>query len=701
MKRVNISAITSGPVVLFIWGNPGWNRNKRKNKIEKWKVEDISPNISQWGYHRDDFVQQKTLLIDLIHPDDRYRLEDVESHLQGNREEDGPVEIELRIVTPGGDAHWVHFYSDTANAGTTPGEEASGYSGYFIDLTEQKEAEKDLKLASIVYESSIEGIFVIGPDGAIESVNPAFTKITGYSAEEVIGKDPSMLRSDRHDAKFYENMWDTVHRTGKWQGEVWNRRKNNETFPELLSISTIKDDDGNVSHYVAVFSDIIELKRKELQVEYQAYHDSLTDLPNRNLFNDRMKMEISRAGRSDNGEKFGVMFLDLDNFKDINDSLGHPIGDCLLQEVAQRLLQCVRDVDTVSRIGGDEFTVLLPQVSDPKEIVKVAQRILDIFKESFKVEEHELFTTASIGISIYPSDGTDITDLLKHADLAMYHAKELGKNSYVFFSPEMNVQMKKRLKLENQLRAALKKNQFILHYQPLVDIGSGSMVGVEALVRWNHPNSGIITPNDFIPLAEETGMILKLGQWVLETGCHQSFNWHRQGMDSLYLSINISSIQFFREDFLSSIRNTLNGIGLSTKFLTLQVTENSIMGNRGRIIRVMNALKGIGVKLSIDDFGMGFSSLNYLRHFPVDTLKIDRSFIQGIPADNDSVAIARSIIALAKNLKLKVLAEGVETEEQLDFLIKNGCDLMQGYYFAPPAPAETIYQLFRERKRLY
>jgi diguanylate cyclase (GGDEF)-like protein/PAS domain S-box-containing protein len=572
---------------------------------------------------------------------------------------------------------------------------------YGMDITLKKRAEKELKLASIVYESSIEGIMVTGPAGAIQSVNPAFTTITGYTQDEVMGKNPRLLKSNRHDDDFYREMWNSITNTGKWQGEIWNRRKNNETFPELLSINAIKDSDGNIIHYVAVFTDILELKQKETEIQYQAYHDPLTGLPNRNLFNDRLKMEISRVDRSEAGQKLGVMFLDLDNFKDINDSLGHAIGDFLLQDVANRLLECVRDVDTVARIGGDEFTVILPQISGPKEIVIVAQRILDIFKEPFNIQSYELFSTASIGISIYPTDGKDIIDLLKHSDLAMYHAKELGKNNYAFYSSEMNVQIKKRLDLENQLRRALKNDQFILLYQPVVDIGSGKMVGVEALVRWIHPGLGMINPEDFIPLAEETGLILRLGQWVLETACNQHLQWCNQGLKSIYISVNVSSVQFFRADFLTSIQSILEYTGLPYGSLTLQVTENGIMGNRSKIIHIMNTLKRIGIKLSIDDFGMGFSSLNYLKSFPVDTLKIDRTFIEKIPEEEDSIAIARSIIALAKNLKLKVLAEGVETEEQLDFLIQNGCDLMQGYYYCPPSPPEKIMELYKEKKNLY
>lgn len=570
---------------------------------------------------------------------------------------------------------------------------------FATDITRVKKSEEELKLASIVYEASIEGIIVTGPDGIIQSVNPAFTTITGYLPEEAIGQNPRILKSNRHDDSFYHNLWDCIQKTGKWRGEIWNRRKNNETYPQLLSISAIKDEDGNVKHYVGIFNDIIELKQKESEIQFRAYHDPLTALPNRDLFNDRLKVEISRAAR--NNQKIGVMFLDLDNFKYINDSLGHVMGDYLLQQVARRLLKCIRDIDTVARIGGDEFTILLPQVTGPKELVIVTQRILDIFKEPFWLQGHELFSATSIGISIYPSDGKDNIELLKNADLAMYHAKDQGKNNYAFFSSAMNTQVKKRLKMENQMRQALKKEQFLIHFQPLVDLNSGQMVGVESLVRWDHPTQGILSPHDFIPLAEENGIIIKLGQWVLEKSCLETLEWRRQGIKSIYTSINISTQQFFRRDFLDTVTHILEKTGLNTSYLSFQLSESGMTKNQDEIIRVMNALREFGIKLAIDDFGIGYSSLQFLKRFPVEILKIDRSFIQELSSDPDNRAIIRSIISLAKNLGFKVLGEGVETKEQLDFLIENGCDLMQGFYFSPPVPADTIGRMINDNKNLF
>lgn len=435
------------------------------------------------------------------------------------------------------------------------------------------------------------------------------------------------------------------------------------------------------------------------EIEYRAYHDPLTGLPNRSLFMDRLNMEINRAQRT--GQRFGLMFLDLDNFKDINDSLGHIMGDYLLQDAGKRLLEYIRDVDTVARIGGDEFTLLLPGLSKPEEIVNIAQRILDAFKEPFNVKNYELFSTASIGICFYPADGKDSVELLKNADLAMYHAKDQGKNNYEFFSREMNIRVRRRLAMENQLQRALIENQMALHYQPLVELETGTIVGTEALIRWNHPEQGIIKPDDFIPLAEDTGLILQLGQWVLETACNQNQAWRQQGLDPKYVSINVSSRQFFRKDFLESIKRVFLSTGLDTGSLALQVTENGIRGNRRKIVTIMSALKKIGVKLSIDDFGKGFSSLDHLKCFPVDTFKIDRSFIGKIPHDPDCVAVTRSIISLAHNLKKTVLAEGVETEAQLEFLLRHGCDQMQGYYFSRPVSPAEISRMLEEGKSLY
>ena len=435
------------------------------------------------------------------------------------------------------------------------------------------------------------------------------------------------------------------------------------------------------------------------KIEYQAFHDPLTGLPNRNLLYDRLKMSISRAKRTE--KLIGILFLDLDNFKNINDTHGHIVGENLLKDVANRLIECMRAGDTVARLGGDEYTVLLPQISDPKEIVYVAQRIMNSFKEPFIIQSHEFFVTTSIGISIYPSDGENTIELLKSADLALHHAKREGRNNYQFYSKQMNIRIKKRLKLENELRQALSKNQFLLHYQPMIHIESGEIFGVEALIRWNHDEMGIVSPMDFIPLAEETRMIIPIGEWVLKTACEQCNVWRDMGYPELNIAVNVSSLQFHQKDFFKNFKIILEKTRFNMDHLTVEITENSIMGKTKEIIETMRSIKRIGVKISIDDFGTGYSSLNYLKRFPIHTLKIDRSFIMDIPNDPDSVVITKAIISLAKALKLEVVAESVERKDQLDFLRENGCDYIQGYYFCRPVPADRMTEFIDEKRNFY
>ena len=562
-----------------------------------------------------------------------------------------------------------------------------------------KTIEEKIQLASIVFDSVIEGIIIIDTKRIIKSVNQAFSNITGYSAKESIGKDLNLLQSDKHDSQFYNDMWTELKKKGEWKGEVWSRRKNGETFPNMFSLYSVKDKQGKVIDYVAIFNEITELKLKEAKIEYQAFHDPLTGLPNRNLLYDRLKMAISRAKRTE--KMIGILFLDLDNFKNINDAHGHVIGEYLLKDVAKRLLECMRAGDTVARLGGDEYTVLLPQISDPKEIVYVAQRIMNSFKEPFVIQGFEFFVTSSIGISIYPSDGENTIELLKSSDLALHHAKKEGRNNYQFYSKQMNVQIKKRLKLENELRQALKKDQFMLYYQPIIHIDSGEIIGVEALIRWNHDELGIVTPLDFIPLAEETRLIIPIGEWVLKTACEQCNVWRDMGYSELNMSVNVSSLQFHQRDFFKNFKIILEKTKFDMDYLTVEITENSIMGKTKEIIDTMRSIKRIGVKISIDDFGTGYSSLNYLKRFPIHTLKIDRSFIMDIPKDPDSVVITKAIISLAKALKLEVVAESVERKDQLDFLKENNCDYIQGYYFCRPIPADKITEFIKEKKNFY
>ena len=553
---------------------------------------------------------------------------------------------------------------------------------YGLDITDKKMAEDELLLIGRVFETTTEAILVTDAENNIIRINPAFTHITGYSESEVAGKNPRILKSERHDITFYQSMWKSLIEEGVWQGEIWNRRKNGETYPEWLSINVIKDDKNRVKHYVSVFRDISDIKSSEKKIEYQAYHDPLTGLPNRSLFSDRLSLAVNQAMR--NSSQMALLYIDLDRFKVINDSLGHITGDYLLQSVAKKLIDCVRDGDTVARVGGDEFVVILPHIEEINDVVRVCGRISEEFNKSVKIDGNELFISASIGISICPDDGSTVEELHKNADIAMYHAKTLGGGEYQFFSVEMNSEVDVRLMLELQLRKAIEQDQFVIFFQPIVDSRTERTVGVEALSRWIHPELGIIPPSTFIPVAQETGYIVQINDIVLRKSCLKCKELIDAGYPSIYISVNMTSHQFINRRILESISIALEESKLAPENLIIEITEDSIMKNVVEINGIMKDLKKLGIRFSIDDFGTGYSSLSYLKKFPLDNLKIDRSFIIDIPADNDSKTLARTIIVLAKEMGLKIIAEGVERQEQIDFFTQNNEFLIQGYYYSRP-----------------
>lgn len=565
---------------------------------------------------------------------------------------------------------------------------------YGNDITEQKQSEDQLRLAQIVFETTVEGITVTDAEGTIESVNPAFCEITGYSPEEVIGKTPRILKSDRHPPEFYTGMWDSLLTSGSWRDEIWNRRKNGETYPEWLSINAIRDERDRIRRFVAVFNDITELKRKDAHILHQAYHDPLTDLPNRNLFNDRLETAMRRASRYN--ISLALVFLDLDHFKHINDSLGHIVGDYLLQAVARRLHACIRQSDTLARVGGDEFVFLLDPISDPEEAAFFAQRMIEKCALPFHIQEHELYISPSIGISLFPADGTEMVTLWKNADMAMYHAKHLGRNTFQFFAETLNEKISKRVSLDSRLRHSLEEQQLQIHYQPIVDARTDNILGAEALLRWNHPELGYISPLEFIPLAEETGFIKEIGEWLLLQVVEQAAAWDKAGLPPIFVSINVSARQM-EEAFLVALANTLKQTSFPPGRLSLELTENLIMENRDLVSTLMERFRALGVGISIDDFGTGYSSLAYLKQLPVTTLKIDRSFVMDLPQDKEGASIVRAIIAMTTSLNLKVIAEGVETREQLAFLREAGCALIQGYCYSRPVPAPDFAFLLENK----
>lgn len=553
-------------------------------------------------------------------------------------------------------------------------------------------AEARLRLAERVFANSAEGIIVTDQRGRIFEVNRAFEKVTGYRRDEVIGKNLSFLGSGRHDPGFYRQILEALRVQDHWQGEIWSQRENGEIYPAWLSLSVIRNKKSLPRHFVAMFSDITESKANEARIQHMAHHDFLTGLPNRFLLNDRLEQLLASARR--NQTRFAVLFVDLDRFKNVNDTLGHNVGDRLLCVVSQRLSGLLRRSDTISRQGGDEFIVLLSDIDRPSDAAHVAHKILKVLSEPCRLDGQELTITPSIGIAIAPDDGDDSDTLLKHADLAMYEVKQRGRNNFQFFRQEMTHRMLDLLHLETDLRRALKRGELALFYQPQIDLASGQVVAVEALARWRHPERGLISPADFIPLAEETGLILPLGDWVLREACRQVAEWRCGPWPAMRVAVNLSAMQFRQADLAGQVRSALDHAGVDAGALELEVTESLLMQDVGATVQTLRALRAMGVTLAIDDFGTGYSSLAYLKQFPVNTLKIDRSFVRDISRDEGDAAICAAIIGLAHNLRLDVVAEGVETEAQLNWLHSAGCRLVQGFLLGKPLPMEECAARF-------
>lgn len=560
------------------------------------------------------------------------------------------------------------------------------------EIDERKRAEQQLKLYAMVFENALEGISITDREGHMIAVNQAFHTITGYEESEVLGKNPRILKSDRHDAKFYEDMWISLKEKGSWHGEIWNRRKNGESYPEILSISSIRDASGEVVNYLAVFHDISDMKLKDEQIEHQVYHDALTGLPNRILAQDRLSVAIAHARRE--GTRIVVLSLDLDNFKTVNDSLGHSYGDALIQEVANRLMERFRDADTVARLGGDEFLILLEHVEDELEAVELAERALGAFSIPFYLDGNELPVTTSVGVTMYPDDGTDPGTLMKNADMAMFQSKGQGKNSYSLFTQEMNTRIFRRLEMEKGMRHALKEGEFTVYFQPKVDIATGDVAGMEALVRWQKPDGTVISPADFIPLAEETGLIVPLGEFVLEASCKALQVFDGLGYSDMKMSVNLSPVQFGEEGLVDMVVSSLKRNGIPPSRLELEVTESTLIIDLEASVAKLTELVEHGISIAIDDFGTGHSSLYYLKKLPIDVLKIDRSFVRDLPEDESDAQIVKTIVLMAHSLGISTVAEGVETTEQLDMMKGFGCDLVQGFYYSPPLPLEDIIVYF-------
>lgn len=556
------------------------------------------------------------------------------------------------------------------------------------NILARKRNERQLRLAAHVFEFSGEAIMITDHNNLIIEVNPAFTRLTGYTQEAVRGQNPRMLSSGRSTPEQYQAMWQAIKSEGIWQGEMWDRHKDGGIYPKLMTVSVVKNYHGEIDYHIASFSNISDQKAAEERIRHIAHHDALTGLPNRLHLTVALEQALASAQRKQ--AQVAVMFIDMDRFKVINDTLGHHIGDLLLIEVAQRLRACVRESDIVARLGGDEFVIVLTGMTDDAAATVVASKMIHALGQPYQIENNVLHSSPSIGISIFPVDGQDIATLMKNADTAMYHAKDQGRNNMQYFTAAMNASAGERLELERDLRTALETGQFLLHYQPQVNASSTHICGVEALIRWHHPQRGLVPPLKFITIAEETGLIEPIGAWVLDEACRQLAAWKIAGITGVTMAINLSAHQLRSPHLVELVQQTLRRHGVAEGELEIEITESVAMANPERAIGRLQALRNLGVRLAIDDFGTGYSSLAYLKTLPIHSLKLDRAFVRDIETDTNDAAISAATLALAHSLGLKVVAEGVETTGQRDFLVAHHCDYLQGYLFGKPEPADTL-----------
>lgn len=660
-----------------------------------WSMELVSDGcLKLTGYRPDELVLNRHVSYEQItHPEDRER---VRATIHAALTEHNNYDVEYRILRADGLLRWVSERG-VGIIGHTG--QLIGVEGFIQDISDRIAANKALHEAvrsyRSLFENATEGIFQTTPDGRYINANPALARIYGHLNPETL---IMVLQDIQHqlyvDPARREEFVRQMSERGKvhnFESQVYTRDGGVIWISE--NARAVKDANDEVTFYEGTVVDITERKHHEEELQYQASHDSLTGLPNRMLLLDRIEHAIGRAKRE--SQKVAVIFLDLDHFKLINDSLGHHAGDRLLLEMAARLRSCVRNQDTVARQGGDEFVLVLTEQEDEPGLIHIVQRLLDVITQPWTEAQHEYSLSCSIGISCFPRDGETADTLLRCADTAMYKAKEIGRNTFHFYRPELNQVVTERLELESSLRHALERNEFQVYYQPRIDVASGRIIGAEALIRWDYPGQGLIPPDRFIPIAEETGLIVPIGQWILHEACRQNQAWQDAGLPSISVSVNLSPIQFRHPGLVEEVGKALQQSGLDPRYLELELTESFVMHDAERINVAMSALKGLGVDLAVDDFGTGYSSLSYLKRFPVDRLKVDKSFVRDIDTDPDDAAIVHAIITLGHALGLKVVAEGVETREHLEFLQQHGCDELQGYYFSQPVPAQKLESLLR------
>ncbi|WP_345798075.1 EAL domain-containing protein [Castellaniella sp. MT123] len=567
--------------------------------------------------------------------------------------------------------------------------------GIMLDISERKRAESSARRASLVYEHTSEAMVVTDGEGLIQDINPAFTAVTGYHAAEVIGQRMNLLSSGHQDQDFYQAMWSSLTETGRWSGDIWNRRKSGEEYIERLTINTSYNEDGSVACRIGLFSDVTEKRRREASIWRQAHYDHLTQLPNRQMFHENLHRSIDESRES--GLPFALVFLDLDLFKEVNDTFGHDEGDELLRLVSRRLLSCVRGSDLVARLGGDEFTLIVRGLKRLDDIQPICQKVLQAVAQPYVLDSNTVHISASVGVTFFPRDGASATELLKHADLAMYAAKEKGRNQYCVFSADMQESAQMRRKLLHDLQQALDVGEFVLYYQPIVDLRSGRMVKAEALIRWRHPERGLVSPAEFIPLAEDTGLIVPIGDWAFHEAARQVKTWREELEPDFEIGINVSPVQF-QSDGLDPQAwiQTLATLGLPGSAVSVEITERLLMDTEDDSSARLLAFRDAGIQVALDDFGTGYSSLSYLKRFDVDFLKIDQSFVSHLAQDSEDMVLCRAIILMAHQLGMKVIAEGIETQEQHELLLEAGCDFGQGFWYSRPLPAEHLTARLQE-----
>jgi diguanylate cyclase (GGDEF)-like protein/PAS domain S-box-containing protein len=674
------------------------NEAQRMGRLGSWELNLVSGEL-RWSdeiyrmFELDpaQFAPSYESFLGVIHPADRERVNQAYTRSLQDRQ---PYDVVHRLQFADGRIRWVreHCSSDFDQSG-----KPLRSVGTVQDITEQKLAEDALRVAAATFDTH-EGIMITDAQASILRVNRAFEEITGYDAAEVLGKNPRLLSSGQQDKAFYAEMWRQLLQDGNWAGEVWDRRKNGDIYPKWLTITAVKNEEGAVTEYVAIFSDITARKRAEEEIRNLAFYDALTRLPNRRLLLDRFQLALSMSARSHHCG--ALLFLDMDKFKTVNDTLGHDCGDVMLVEAGRRIQRCVREVDTVARLGGDEFLILIEEISTnmqeaSQKAALIAEKIRAALSEPFMLKEHEVHSSTSIGVSMYRGNAESVEVLMKQADMAMYQAKDSGRNTVRFFDPLMQQAVVTRAQLEADLRGALLNRQMQLHYQVQVD-GEGRPLGAEALIRWLHPQRGMVSPAQFIPIAEESSLILDIGHWVIESACRQLAEWAPdERMRHMVLAVNVSAQQFRLHDFVERLDEMIARYGIPPERLKLELTESVVLENVADVVGKMHALKALGVRLSLDDFGTGYSSLAYLKQLPLDQIKIDQSFVRGITTDQNDAVMVKAIIDMAHNFRLNVIAEGVETEAQLAFLKLNECMAFQGYLFSRPVPVAEFEALAR------